>query len=205
VFRLVLFDFDGTLADTLGHWLAAFNELAPRYGMKPVDDWQTARRQGSMEFLRNHNVSLLRLPFLLREFFKLQRSVMDDIRLFEGLETVLPALARVSRLGVVSSNHPQNIRMFLETNGVADLFESVIGIGRIAGKDRAIAKALARLNVEPSECLYVGDEIRDVEAAHLAGVHAAAVLWGVHPEDLLREKQPQFVLRTPADLLEVSL
>ena len=131
MFRLVLFDFDGTLADSLSHAQTLFNAMALRYGMKPIEDWDAERRQGAMEFVRNHRVPLLRLPFLLREYFRKQREIIDEVRLFDGLEQVLPAMARTCRLGVVSSNHPHNIRLCLEGNGVADLFESVIGIGQI--------------------------------------------------------------------------
>lgn len=201
-FRLVLFDFDGTLADSLAAGLAIYNRLAPGLGCLPVTDPDAARRMPGRQFLRHHRIWFWRLPRLVRRFQAAAAADADKLALFPGVAEVLAELhARGVRLGVLSTNREDNIRRCLAANGVENLFGPVVGCPKLFGKGRALRRLVRAAGVPAGEVLYVGDEVRDVEAARRAGVTSAAVAWGLHAEDVLRAAGPDHLLTDPRQLL----
>ena len=201
-FKLVVFDFDGTLADSIGKAVGIFNRLAPELGHRPVEDLAEARAMTTRQFLRRHGIPFWRLPRLVRRYRALAAESAEDTRMFPGLTDALADLRATGvRLGVLSSNSEENIRRGLRANGVEELFAFVVGYPKLFGKARALKQILRAEGVARSEVLYVGDEVRDVEAARKAGVTSAAVTWGFHAESLLRENGPDHVVAGPTGLL----
>jgi phosphoglycolate phosphatase-like HAD superfamily hydrolase len=92
----------------------------------------------------------------------------------------------------------------LRANGVEHHFAFVIGYPRLFGKGKALRRILKADRLEPADVLYIGDEVRDVEAARKAGVAMAAVTWGFHAEPLLRANRPDYVVSDPRELLRVA-
>lgn len=202
--RLIVWDFDGTLADSLPGMVAIFNRLAPELGYKPVTDVAAARGLTTRQFLKQHGISLWRLPKLVRKYHAAAAGHADAVKLAAGLADVLADLAaRGHRLGVLSSNREDNIRRTLRANGVEHHFAFVIGYPRLFGKGKALRRILKADGLAAADVLYVGDEVRDVEAARKAGVAVAAVTWGFHAEPLLRANRPDYVVSDPWELLHV--
>ena len=195
-YRLIVWDFDGTLADTLALSAMTYNAMAARHGFRPVADLDAARSLTARAFLHRHGIPLWRLPALAVEYRTAVREHMPSIRLFDGMADLLRAVcASGRRLGVLSSNAAENIRACLEANGAGGLFDFVVGYPRLFGKAVAIRKLLRRERVGPREFLYVGDEVRDVKAARAAGVDVAAVGWGFHTAELLSRHNPTYLWR----------
>lgn len=203
-FRLVVWDFDGTLADSLASAVQIFNRLAPGLGFTPIDDPAAARSISTRQFLKQHRVSLWRLPRLVRQFHAASAADADKLKLFPGLAEVLGELrTRDVRLGVLSSNREENIRRCLAANGVEGHFAFVVGYPRLFGKGKALRRILRAERANREDVLYVGDEVRDVEAGRKAGVAVAAVTWGFHAEPLLRESHPDHLVTDPPALLPI--
>lgn len=202
-YRLILFDFDGTLANSLEKGLQHYNVLAEQYGFLPITDITAARQMKTKHFFRAHKIPLRRLPRLYKEFTGLQRSYMPEVPLFEGMAEVLRSLARRYRLGILSSNSAENIRACLHANGVLDLFETVSSHSSIFGKQKSLRKILKSSQVPRERAVYVGDEVRDMKAATRARIDGCAVTWGMHSESFLSSEGPRYVARRPADLLAV--
>jgi phosphoglycolate phosphatase len=203
--RLIVWDFDGTLADSLPGAVAIFNRLAAESGYRPITDVAAARALTTRQFLKQHGISLWRLPRLVRKYQAAAAEHADAVRLAAGLADVLAELAaRGHRLGVLSSNREDNIRRTLRANGVEAHFAFVIGYPRLFGKGKALRRIMKADHLAPADVLYIGDEVRDVEAARKAGVAVAAVTWGFHAEPLLRANGPDYVVTDPRELLTVA-
>ncbi len=201
-YRLIVWDFDGTLADTLALSVEVYNAMAARYGFLPLTDFEAVRGLTGRSFFRRHGIPYWRLPALAAEYRVAVKDHMPSIRLFDGVSDVLRGLRDSGRrLGVLSSNAAGNIRVCLEANGVSELFDFVVGYPRLLGKAVAIRKLLRRERTAPGALLYIGDEVRDVKAARAAGVDVAAVGWGFHTGQLLSRYGPTYVLERPDDLL----
>ena len=205
MYRLLVWDFDGTLADSMRAGLDLYNRLAPELGVKPVADPAAARAMSHRQFMRSHGIRFWRLPRLVRRFQAAAAAEADKLRLFPGLAAVLADLrGRGVRHGVLSSNSEGNIRRALAANGVENLFAFVVGCPRLFGKGRALRRLLRADGTDRRHVLYVGDEVRDLEAARGAGVDAAAVTWGFHAEPVLRAAGPEYVVQDPRELLAVA-
>jgi phosphoglycolate phosphatase len=203
-FELVVWDFDGTLADSLPSAVSIFNRLAPELGYKPLADLDTARGLSTRQFLRQQGISLWRLPRLVRKFQTAAADEADRLKLVPGLSAALAALTAAGvRLGVLSSNREDNIRRCLRANGAEQYFAFVVGYPRLFGKAKALKRIIRAERLDPATVLYVGDELRDVEAARKAGAKVAAVTWGFHTMELLRTGGPDFVVSNANELTEL--
>src|SRR5262245_31510189 len=201
-FPVVLWDFDGTLADTFACTVRVYNRLAPAYGLRPIDDPQAVRGMTVPQFLRAHRVGLWKLPSLVLQVLVAQKEEVATLSLFPGVSGVLEELSQAgTRMAVLSSNAEGNIRACLKANGVEGFFEAVVGYRRLFGKGRGIRGLLKGRGLVGPEVVYVGDEVRDIQAARKAGVAAAAVTWGFNSRDLLARHAPDYLADSPEQLL----
>ncbi len=204
-YRLVLWDFDGTLADTLAASVRLFNELAARHGFRPVADAELVRGLTPVQFLRAHDIPLAKVPVLMRQMRAAHHGLMASTTLMPGLRPVLEALHGSGvRLGILSSNSRENILACLRANGAEGLFDPVVGYSRLLGKARPIRRVMRAGGYAAGDVLYVGDEVRDIEAARQAGVAVAAVTWGFNARDLLARHAPDYLIDAPEQLLTLQ-
>jgi phosphoglycolate phosphatase len=202
-YALVLWDFDGTLADTLPGVLRIVNDLAPQFGFTPVTDVQAVRDMTMTQFFKAQGIPLWRLPALRHAIVTRQQDEMTSIRLCPGVREVLERLSQHGcRMGIVSSNAEDNIRTCLRVNGVERWFEFVVGYSRLLGKQRGLRQVLRQTGLAGREVLYIGDEVRDIVAAQDVGMDLAAVTWGINSRSLLAEHSPTQLIDRPAQLLD---
>ena len=200
-----IFDFDGTIADSLELAIAAYNRLAPRFGVKTVEPSELPRLRllSGKEVLREHGVVFWKLPFLVRSMRLALREHMDTL---QPLPNVAPALRALAAAGVrcciLSTNSSANIRRFL-VNHDLHVFEHVAGGASMFGKARALRRLIRRANLDPRSTLYIGDEVRDLAAARAANIGSVAVTWGYAHRDALRARAPSYVVDTPDELLAI--
>jgi phosphoglycolate phosphatase len=201
-YRWLVWDFDGTLVDTFEVAWRTYNKLAVRHGWQPIEDAHAMKGMTARAFMRKQNISLAQLPVMAKHFLRAQRQNMESVRVFPGLRDVLYELKRQGRrLGVLSSNSKENIQACLLANEVQEVFDFVVGYPRLFGKARAMRRSLRREQARAEEWLYVGDEVRDVQAARKAGVDVVAVTWGYQTASLLRRHEPTYLITEPTQIL----
>lgn len=202
-YPLIVFDFDGTLADSWLRAVALFKRIGPGLGLKPFDDEAAARAMPTKQLFKALGVTFWKLPKLMRAYHAAAAEEASEFKLFPAWPGVLAELAaRGHTLGILSSNAEANIRTTLAANGVEDVFAFVVGYPKLFGKAKALRRIIRTNDVERANVLYVGDEVRDIEAAKKAMVAAAAVTWGFQAEELLRAAKPDWVMREPRELLD---
>jgi phosphoglycolate phosphatase len=201
-YAFVLWDFDGTLADTFTIMVKAYNALAQTRGFHPIDDPESAHRLDPLALLRRLGIPLARLPTVVAGVLAAVRREMPNVPLFPGVAGVLEALGRSGlRMAVLSSNSRENVLACLRANGAQDYFEAVVGYRRVFGKGRAIRRLIRTRGFEGRRAIYVGDEVRDVAAARQAGIDIAAVTWGYNTRELLAAQGADFLVDSPDELL----
>jgi phosphoglycolate phosphatase len=201
--KLVIFDFDGTLADTLGALMRISNRLAPEFGYLQIGDEQLANLKylSSWEIIKLSKVALWKLPFLIRRVKEEFPKEVRNVKLFPGVIELLNTLKLQGyRLGIVSSNAEENIRSLLKQNQIEQLFDFVTTASTF-GKGRAIAKAIEQHNCAKSDAIYIGDEIRDIQAARSISIRIVAVGWGFNAPIALINKHPDLLITKPQALL----
>lgn len=205
-FRLVILDYDGTLADS-GQWFADnLNRFAARHRFRQVtrDELETLRGMPTREVVRYLRIRPWRLPFIARDMRRAVGEPGGRPALFPGVPEMLDQLRHAGLpVAVVSSNTEGNIRIGLGANAAKiDAFDCGASLFGKAGKLRRLAQ---RMNVAPHDVLCAGDDTRDIEAAHAAGQRVAAVTWGYANETALRSAAPDYLVHSPSELAAVAL
>jgi phosphoglycolate phosphatase len=204
-YPLIVFDFDGTLADSLGPALAAYNRIAPGLGLRQIEDLEAARAMPTRQLLRQLGVRFWRLPRVVRAFQAAAAEHADRLRLHDEVAGMLRGLsARGHRLGVLSSNREDTIRACLRANGVEEVFGFVVGYPKLFGKAKALRRILKQEKADRDGLLFVGDELRDLEAGRKVKVSTAAVTWGFQVEALLKGGGATYLVRRPSELLAIT-
>lgn len=202
----LIFDFDGTIADTLSEGLRIYNQLAAENGFVPVqmDDIPELRNLDTKHLLRRLRISKRKLPLTLARGRRILRSSIRSLPLIAGMAEVLPCLRQHARcFGILTSNATENVEAFLDSHGLRDLFTFISSTPKLTGKSKHLRAIAKTFSLELPEMLYVGDEIRDVRAAAKAHIPCAAVAWGLNSRDALASENPGHLVDSPAQLLEV--
>lgn len=203
----VVFDFDGTIADSLVSLVSIYNTvLAPIFNTKPVDPSQQERLRSRTprELMREFGVNWRKLP---RMVVRARKELSRRIPRLSAQEGILPTLHELRdrgfSLGILSSNSTRNVNLFIETHAMEGLFDFVYTGKHLLGKHRIIRSMLRHHRLHAPTVLYVGDEVRDIEAGRRVGVKTAAVSWGFNNRDALQKAGPDFLFDRPHQLVEM--
>lgn len=188
-YQLVIFDFDGTLADSFALFLEAAKVAAERYKFKPIveDDLDRLRSSSAREIIAEVGLPWWKLPAVVRHTREFMRERIERVQLFDDVDVMLRQLkAEGVQLAIVTSNSQENVARVLgeENLRLIDHFGCGASIFGKRPKTRAVLKATG---VPAEAVLCVGDEMRDAEAAHALRLDFAAVSWGyTNPAQLAR-------------------
>ena len=205
-YRLLVFDFDGTIADTLGETRKIYNELAPSYGIRQVEEDEIAelRHLSLKQILAKLKIPKRRVPSIIAKGTGMMRANIDRLQLIEGIRTPLEELKKeVESFGILTSNSTANVDVFLKNHGLRDLFDFVSSTSKLTGKARHIRAIRKTFSLKNEEMLYVGDELRDVKAAQKAKIPHAAVSWGFNSRESLAAAKPTYLFSKPEEFLSL--
>ncbi len=205
----VLFDFDGTLADTAADLSRALNRVRAERGLEEVPLAQlrghaSAGARGllgaGMGVLPEHEeFQPLREAFLKHY----AANICVDTRLFPGVEALLAEIeARGLRWGIVTNKSTSLTRLVVQELGLAGRAACVVcgdTTPHLKPHPASLLHAAGELRVAASECVYLGDDLRDIQAARAAGMRPVAVAWGYGEN--LDSWNAEAILERPEDLI----
>jgi len=203
---VLIFDFDGTIADSLHAVVTICNRLAVEFGYPLTSPQELHRLQNlsSREIIRQSKVAAFKLPFLLRRVRLEMNHHIEELQPIAGMPPVLHQLKHQGcRLGIVTSNSSENVNTFLRIHQLEELFDFIDARLTIFGKGPVLRSVLKRYHLDPATVVYVGDETRDIEAARWIGIPIVAVSWGFNSHQALARQQPDFLIQSPDELVQV--
>jgi len=205
-FQALVFDFDGTIADTLGETRLIFNQIAPDYGIRQVEANELEKlRHLSLKDLLNHlDISKLRVPSLIVRGRAMMSANIGKLPLIDGMADVLVELRRhVRSFGILTSNSNENVDFFLRAHGLREHFDFISSTSKLSGKAKHLKAICKTFSLKSEELLYVGDELRDVKASQKAGIPIAAVTWGFNSRESLAASKPDYLFERPIDFFQL--
>jgi phosphoglycolate phosphatase len=205
-YRLAIFDFDGTLADSADWFFGVMNAVARRYGFREIDEAEREELRGrsNREVIQALGVPMWKLPLIARDMRRRVAAEADSIPLFPWVPGLLERLAGAGvTIAIASSNtEPTMARILGPAAADVAAFSGGASLFGKASKFRALTK---RFGVDPSEVAAIGDEGRDLEAAREAGVAGIAVTWGFAKASALSAAGPAAMVDDPVALERLLL
>lgn len=204
-YRCIIFDFDGTLANTEEKALEIYNKLAAKNHFPTVsqEDLQKMKKMNFKELIATIEVPLAKIPKILRAAQHRMKGEMHTIQPFEAnlVEHLKELKKNVDYLGIITSNTRRNVKSFLKSQGVHS-FDFIVS-SPLMSKQIKISAIARKYRLDKRDILYVGDESRDLEACRTAGVDSAAVSWGYNHPDTLKRDDPTYFVEEFSQLLEI--
>ena len=165
----------------------------------------TLKGLSTRQLIRYSGIPVLKIPALMRRLRAELKVYSAHIAPCVGVPAVIRHLhAQNHRLAVITSNTPEVVQRFLTAHELDHCFISVDGGGTLFGKGRLIAKCLEHHRLDPGKTVYVGDEVRDIQAARFAGICPIAVTWGFNSREALVAAQPDWLIDTPEGLYAIA-
>jgi phosphoglycolate phosphatase-like HAD superfamily hydrolase len=200
----IIFDFDGTIADSFDVIVDIFEHITKR-PEKLTEEQMLELRGYPLEIVAERlHIRWWRIPFLLARGRRMMARRMHEIPVFEGMGKVIEELhAEGHELFVVSSNSKRNVRKFLKAHHMYNHFVDIRGNAGLLGKSRILRRLAHSNSLKIKDCIYIGDETRDVVSAKAIGMPVVAVSWGFASTDFLKSLHPTALAYEPQEIVRI--
>lgn len=203
----IIFDFDGTICDSFEASLEIAQYLVNHESLMDPKEVERFRHMTLPAVARELKVPTYRLFWLIFQGRKLLGQKLDKLKLFPDMDLVITELKKSGcNLYIMSSNSESNIRYFLDRFELTHNFSIIYGSVGYFSKASKLKQIMKSNKLESADCLYVGDEQRDMFAAIKAGVSHMAVAWGFNTPDMLVKSDPDGIIAVdPKELLSLIM
>jgi HAD superfamily hydrolase (TIGR01509 family) len=209
MFKAVIFDWDGTLANTKVAILISFHKalelisyqvpdeyIERRIGIGAADTFRGILKSAGMSV----DEEIVRKLVELKSLAQIQLS--NQVHLFFGAKELLEVLQGKVKLGLASMNNRSVIMDLLKRNNIIDCFDAVLTIESVSYSKpdpEIFLKVAHELGVVPSDCVVLEDSLFGVKAAKTAGMGCVAVTTGVYSKQELYVERPDLIVESLAD------
>ncbi|WP_332645664.1 HAD hydrolase-like protein [Lysinibacillus sp. 54212] len=205
--KYLIFDFDGTLADSTQLFMKAWNTFSDKYQYTPVnsEDLLLSRNLTIQQRAKKYHFPMHKLPVILPKMYRFFKDHVHEVKLFNGIKEMLDTLADNGfTIIILSSNAKENIELLLQQEQVTSVSQ-ILTSSKLFGKDTVLKKYMKKQQVLPEEILYIGDEVRDLLSCNKVGVPFMWVSWGLDGLDLIQKENPKYIAHTPIEIINTIL
>ncbi|RJR24201.1 HAD family hydrolase [Candidatus Microgenomates bacterium] len=207
MYKTVIFDFDGTVADSLKTSLRIFNQISVDFGLPPLSPSQKKefRNQSARELIKQQKIPLLKLIRIVKAVQKETKKHLNEISPIKGMTDVFKKLKKSGKkIGIITSNSKENVQLFLKHHAISEI-DFIHSESNLLGKAKVIKDLLKKQKLNSKEIIYIGDEVRDIEAAQRAGISVIAVTWGLNSKERLHKSKPDFLVSKPEEIVKLLM
>ena len=201
---MIIFDFDGVIADSLEAHLANYKRVFKNYERKlpweSSDDWRNLYDSSWENNFYKHGFSEEELKEAFSDYF--DHLDYSAVPIFDGIEDVIRKLSESHKLGVASTTDSEIIERRLEQSGMREQFVGVVGSSAHSNKVEKFKKALTMTGDDASQSIVVGDTASDISAGKANGMRTIAVSYGWYTRERLEAESPDAIVDSPEALLE---
>lgn len=202
----ILFDFDGTLAETMMLIHNVFNRLSDVYGYRhlPEEKIEEYRHLTIHEFIDAVGIPYWKVPVIAIHARMLMHRDIHEVHPPKGLVDVLTRIHNSGQyqMDILTSNRRKNVHKFLAEHEI-DWFDEVHATRSVLSKKRRVEKYIRQKGIDPQSLFYIGDTSIDVDSARLAGAQSVAVSWGLNTSQVLANASPDHLVEDPEQLLNI--
>lgn len=203
--KIIIFDFDGVIANTIDFAIRTINNMAPEYGFNRLSSIEILRLRDKnhREVIKKFNIPIWKVQKVVRRARTGVSENIIDIKPYKGIKDIIKEVkSKGYNLGILTTNSKINVQRFLDSNRIKE-FDFIQADAKLFNKHRALRKVAKEMRVDMNDLIYIGDETRDVEAAQKAKVRVIAVTWGLNSKEALAKQKPDFIANKPTDIIKI--
>ncbi|CAG1016640.1 phosphoglycolate phosphatase [Anaerolineales bacterium] len=203
---LILFDFDGVLADTLGDLLQFGQEACNELGVNHTatqDDLSSLEVMSFATYGQQMGVPNHLIDEFVRRCLAKFGGKKSPPGIFKGLAEVVRQLSTSNVIGVITGNSSENVKTFLAEHGLEGCVSAIYGVDTPGSKVEKISWARNQFAKDGESVFMVGDSASDIRAAKEAGIKSIAVTWGHQSAETLTRAKPDYLVHSPEELYKV--
>lgn len=197
----VVFDFDGTIANTKPLIPEIINEVLQQFN-KPALSKDELSRFMNMHWkdaVKEYGIKWRHLPKYALTAQKKMQHKLDDVSLFDNMKELIEHLSKNYTTNIISLNSKENIKYVIDKHNI-NAIENVFSTRGKVTKKKILKKYMKQFNIDKHEMLYVGDELGDIEACKKHKIKVVAVTWGIDNREVLSSGNPDYIVDCPSDI-----
>jgi HAD superfamily hydrolase (TIGR01549 family) len=181
----------------------AINSIAEQHGFEGQNitqfDIDQLRQLETIDIFRRFHIGKEELPVVIPQLQQILGAQIASLEVVSGMREALLGLNEANiKMGILSSNSVENISSFLERNRI-NVFD-FIHAGTFSNKGEILNNIIQKMNYNPNDVFYIGDETRDIIASREANTHSVAVTWGFNAKEILVKHKPDYLIESPPAL-----
>lgn len=203
--KYIIFDFDGTIVNSKKLALQLINDLSGKYGYRKAgeEELDYLSTLSIRERLKLFQVPFYKVPQIVLDMRKNYNHSVESLEIFNGIGDVIHNLKEKGfKLSIISSNAEENIKKVLVKYNI-DSFDSIHSSYNLFGKSGKISAFLKKHHLKKDEIIYIGDELRDIQACQKSEVKIIAVTWGYDSSELLKKANPNHIANNPSEIVDL--
>ena len=201
--RAIIFDFDGTVADTFHIVLKNANRLCKELGLKQVKYTPKLRDKSMREIVKEDlKIPMFKISKYAKRVKELIKPELKKAKTFKGIKQVLDKLSKKYKIGILTTNAKETVKTVLKNSKINSV-DFIFSDSSVFGKHRMLKRLMKKYKLKKDELIYVGDEIRDINACRKIGVRIIAVGWGYNSKKALKKNKPDHLVTKPEQLLSL--
>jgi len=199
----LIFDFDGTICDSIPPSVDVTNEICIEMGYKKTSI-KELKKLGIKGLIKSRKIPLYKIPKIMSIYRQKIVTIYEHAQPFNEIGHVLKELSGKHTLGILTSNKTEIVQKFLDRYNLK-YFDFIYSEKALFGKDKKLKKIFSKYKFKKDETYYIGDETRDIEAAKRQELKTIGVTWGIESRQLLKKSNPDIIISKPEVLLEMQL
>lgn len=203
---LLLFDFDGVLADSAQKTMAVSYTVARQFGATIPMTRELLSSLSDMSIAgggRAMGVPEDQLIYFEAALSETYQELSHDYEPFDGMADVVRILGAEHFIGIVTNNTERLVKKFIKQNRLDRIVTLILGMESGGEKSVRIRRAAEQSAVDLDRTFMIGDSRSDITEARLAGCHALAVCWGFQGREFLEAASPDYLISSPSELIEI--
>lgn len=195
--KVLIFDFDGVLADSFNTFYSLMRDVMKHVGLSLTSDQYRNFFIGNVhqsirDFINNDKKYEMAIEFRNSNYDKYFNDKLHKAKLFPGAIRFLKEVSKDHFLTIASSGRLDNLKDLLEKNGIKDLFCEILA-NMATSKEGAIKEIMNKFQAVPKKTIMITDTVGDVKVAKKCGLKTIVVTWGFHDKKTLMTAHPDYV------------
>lgn len=200
----VVFDFDGTIANTTPLIPEIINEVLIKFNKPALSQCDFSRLMSMYwkDAVKEYGIKWRHLPKYALAAQKIMKGKLDQVSLFDNMKELIEQLSENYTTNIISLNSTDNIKYVIDRHNIKSI-ENVFSTKGKVTKKKILKKYMKQFNIKEHELLYIGDELGDIEACKEHDIKVVAVTWGFDNREVLSSGNPDYIVDSPFDIAEI--